>query len=131
MEALAIIRLTCRDDSVVRLFCPTCQWFRQMRKASRRRSLCMGLFSIFLLYGHERVRLNLIASRPVTLIFPAASERELTDRALYVEFEPGYFCKQIDVGSADGAATKAHIGRRQVERLDHAADILQDQRICD
>jgi hypothetical protein len=61
----------------------------------------------------------------------AASERELTDRALYVEFEPRHFCKQIDVAGADGAATKAHIGRRQVERLDHAADILQDQRVCD
>jgi len=62
---------------------------------------------------------------------PAASERELTDRALYMEFEPRHFCKQIDVARADGAATKAHIGRRQVKRLDHAADILQDQRVCD
>ena len=64
-------------------------------------------------------------------LFPAASERELTDRALHVEFEPRHFCKQIDVAGADGAATKAHIGRRKVERLDHAADILQDQRVCD
>ena len=63
--------------------------------------------------------------------FPAAAERELTDRALYVEFEPRHFCKQIDVAGADGAAAKAHVGRCQVERLDHGADILQDQRVCD
>ena len=65
------------------------------------------------------------------LRFPAASERELTDRTLYMEFEPRHFCKQINVAGADGTATKAHVGRRQVERLDHAADILQDQRVCD
>jgi len=34
----------------------------------------------------------------------AASERELTDRTLYMEFEPRHFCKQIDIASADGAA---------------------------
>src|SRR3954453_8077260 len=61
----------------------------------------------------------------------AAAERELTDRTLYMEFEPRHFCKQIDIASADGTATKAHVVRRQVERLDHAADTLQDQRVCD
>src|SRR5689334_8843934 len=45
----------------------------------------------------------------------AASERELTDRTLYVEFEPRHFCKQLDIASADGTATKAQVGRRQVE----------------
>src|SRR6476620_253794 len=70
-------------------------------------------------------------ARPCGHRLPAASERELTDRTLYMEFEPGHFRKQIDIASADGTATKAHVGRRQVERLDQAADILQDQRICD
>jgi hypothetical protein len=35
-----------------------------------------------------------------------------------MEFEPRHFCKQIDVAHADGAAAKAHVGCRQVERLD-------------
>src|SRR6267143_3318730 len=81
--------------------------------------------------GNDVVRSPGSSFKCSSLRLLAASERKLTDRALYMEFELRHFCKQIDVGAADGAAAKARIGRRQIERLDQAADILQDQRVCD
>ena len=59
----------------------------------------------------------------------AATERKLTDRALDVEFDPGHLREQIDIGAADRASAKSHVGRHQVERLNQYADVLQDERI--
>src|SRR5207245_623089 len=83
----------------------------------------------------------LVRSRPATFEnitylprsrrLPPTSERELTDWALDVEFKPRHLCKKIDIASADGAAIEAHVGGCQVERLDQAADVFQDERIGD
>src|SRR5258708_37615589 len=65
------------------------------------------------------------------LRLPAATDCELADRALDVEFDPRHLREQIDIAGPDRASTQAHIGRHQVERLEQYADILQDQRIGD
>src|SRR5215470_698964 len=58
-----------------------------------------------------------------------ATERELTDRALDVEFDPRHLGEQIDVDAADRAAAEPHVGRHQVERLHQYASILEDERV--
>jgi len=62
---------------------------------------------------------------------PAATDCELTDRALDMKFDPRHLREQIDIAGPDRASTQAHIGRHHVQRLDQHADILQDQRIGD
>ena len=59
----------------------------------------------------------------------AATKRELTDRTLNVEFDPGHFGEQIDIGAPDRASAKSHVGRHQIERLNQYAGVLQDERI--
>jgi hypothetical protein len=51
------------DDGVVPLICPTCQMVSQDASGcAGSRLLCMGLFSMFLLFGHGSLGPDLISS---------------------------------------------------------------------
>jgi hypothetical protein len=64
-------------------------------------------------------------------LFAAAAERELTDRALDVEFQSRHFRKQLDIVGSDGASTQPQGGRGQIQRLKNHTDILEDERVGD
>jgi predicted enzyme related to lactoylglutathione lyase len=65
------------------------------------------------------------------LLFRAATDGKLADRAFDMEFDAGHFREQIDIGGPDCTAAEAHIGRHQIERLHQYADVLEDKRVSD
>ena len=79
--------------------------------------------------GHHEPEMVLVRISLGSLRLQAAAKRELPDRAFDMEFNPGHFREQVDIGAPDRASAQSHVGRHQVERLNQHADILQDQRI--
>src|SRR5213083_1795656 len=61
--------------------------------------------------------------------FRAATERELTNRPFDVELDPRHPCEQVDIGGAEGASAKFHVGRYQIERLQQDTHVLENERI--
>ena len=70
-------------------------------------------------------------ARSLFRLDPGASQGKLSNRPLDVEFNAGHPGETVDIVVADRASAEPHVGRHQVERLHHDADIFQDQRIGD